>query len=277
MSVPAEAQVLVLGVAGAGKTTLLIQLFGRLQAGEGMLRLRESPRNLARLQTGLTRLNQGLPVQHTPTGDEFVQLLPAEDAAGVPIDLALPDYSGEDLKKVVTERRLPERWRELATSSEHWMLLMRLSQHPQRPDVLSKPLGTLAAEAQRTAKGEDPDQLPLDMWGVELLQMLQYARSEIGMPRPRLSLVMSCWDELDRADATPEKLARERLALLHSYCRAHWPDNAYRVLGLSAQGQPLDENRPAGEYLNNGPERMGWLVLSDGDRDPDLTRLGALG
>jgi len=48
------------------------------------------------------------------------------------------------------------------------------------------------------------------------------------------------------------------------------------VLGLSAQGQPLDEKRPAEEYLNNGPERMGWLVLPDGERDRDLTRLAAL-
>lgn len=274
MSAAANTQVLMLGLAGSGKTTLLIQLFGRLRANSGALRLRESPRNLARLEAGLTRLNQGLPVQHTPTGDEFVQLLPAENPVGAPTDLAVPDYSGEDLRKVVTERRLPERWRELATGSERWVLLMRLSQHPQRPDVLSKPLGTLAVEAQRTTKGEDPDQLPLDMWGVELLQMLQYARGEIG--RPRLSLVLSCWDELEGADVTPEQLARERLALLDSYCRAQWPEDSYRVLGLSAQGQPLDEKRPAEEYLDNGPERMGWLVLPDGERDPDLTRLAAL-
>jgi len=205
VSAAANTQVLMLGLAGSGKTTLLIQLFGRLQANPGALRLRESPRNLTRLQAGLARLNQGLPVQHTPTGDEFVQLLPAENPVGAPTDLAVPDYSGEDLRKVVTERRLPERWRELATGSERWVLLMRLSQHPQRPDVLSKPLGTLVVEAQRTAKGEDPDQLPLDMWGVELLQMLQYARSEIGRPRPRLSLVISCWDELEGADATPPR------------------------------------------------------------------------
>ena len=74
----------------------------------------------------------------------------------------------------------------------------------------------------------------------------------------------------------PEQLARERLALLDSYCRGQWPEDSYRVLGLSAQGQPLDEKRPAEEYLNNGPERMGWLVLPDGERDRDLTRLAAL-
>lgn len=271
-------RVLLLGSAASGKTTLLIQFFGRLKSGRGRLLARGAPDNLARIEAGLMRLNQGLPVEHTPVGDEFMLSLPVQDQSGSAIEIELPDYSGEDLKKVVKERRLPPRWRELARSCDHWILLIRLTQQAQRPDVLNNPVGALAFKAWND-KDSDPDQLPLDMWSVELLQMLRYARTEAGAitTRPRLTLVLSCWDELENAPAqTPPEVVRERLALLGSYCRAHWPDAEYTVIGLSSQGGALDPKRPSDQFIDKGPEQMGWLVLPDGSQDRDLTRIASL-
>jgi hypothetical protein len=276
MSDPARAeQMLVLGVANSGKTTFLIQLFGRLKKGSFALRARGVPRDLARLEAGLARLNQGLPVEHTPSGHEFTQSLPAITRDGRSVDIALPDYSGEDLSKVVRERRLPERWRELARETEHWALLLRLSQQARTPDVLSNPIGELATRAW-TAAETDPDRLPLDIWAVELLQMLLYARAEIGGNRskPLLSIVLSCWDELNiEQGRRPRDVASERLALLDSFCKSQWSAGKYCVFGLSAQGQELDREHASAEFMDSGPERMGWLTLSDGTRDSDLTLL----
>jgi hypothetical protein len=272
------SQVLLLGLADSGKTTYLIQFFGRLKSGSGELRTRGAPRDLSRIEAGLSRLNQGLTVEHTPVGHEFTQILPAQNRLGTPVEIALPDYSGEDLRSVVKTRRLPVRWRELARTAEHWLLLTRLSQQARRPDVLTSPVGVLATKAW-TDKEADPDQLPLDMWGVELLQILWYARAEIGgnRVRPRMTLVLSCWDELDDVEGKlPRDVAHERLALLDSYCSTHWPSDKYRVIGLSSQGTPLDRQRPSEDFVDRGPEHMGWLILPDGSRDPDLTLLAAV-
>jgi hypothetical protein len=117
------------------------------------------------------------------------------------------------------------------------------------------------------------------MWGVELLQILWYVRAEIGANarRLRLTLVLSCWDELENAERSrPDDVARDRLALLDSYCRTRWPPGEYRVIGLSAQGTPLDREHPSDKFIDKGPEQMGWLVLPDGSRDPDLTLLAGL-
>jgi hypothetical protein len=268
----------LLGLADSGKTTLLIQFFGRLKSGQGKLLSRGAPENLARIEAGLMRLNQGLPVEHTPVGAEFTQALPAQSEARLPIEIELPDYSGEDLRRMVQERQLTTRWRELARECDHWILLIRLTQQARRPDVLNNPVGALAMKAWND-KDADPDQLPLDMWAVELLQMLRYARAEIGAvsTRTRLTLVLSCWDELEDTEGqTPSDLARKHLALLDSYCRVHWSEDEYDVIGLSSQGQALDTTRPSEQFIDKGPEQMGWLVLPDGSKEPDLTLIASL-
>lgn len=278
MTSETSERVLLLGLADSGKTTLLIQFFGRLKSGRARLVARGAPDNLTRIEAGLARLNQGLPVEHTPVGDEFTQALPAQTAAGSAIEIELPDYSGEDLKKMVKERRMTQRWRDLAASCSHWVLLIRLAQQVRRPDVLTNPIGAVAMKASNEKDG-DRDQLPVDMWGVELLQMLCYARAEISAVKtpPRLTLALSCWDELEDVDGlTPVAVARERLALLDSYCRAVWPAGAYAVIGLSSQGQTLDTKHPSDEFIDKGPEEMGWLVLADGSCVKDLTLIAGV-
>jgi len=178
------------------------------------------------------------------------------------------------IRRVIVDRKIPERWRSEA-AADRWLLLIRLSNHPELPDVLSRPIGELAHRPLTSAGGDDS--LPVDMWSVELLQALLYWRRQAAVPQPypRLTLVLSCWDELDITDATPAALARERLALLDGYCSATWPSGAFDVVGLSAQGHRLHDDKPSDDYLDHGPQQMGWFVTSDGRQDDDLTALVA--
>lgn len=268
-------RVLVLGGAAAGKTTFLVQLHGRVSAGGGTLRARSAPASLTAIEEGYKRLQQGLAVAHTPHGTNTSLSLAAVDRDGRPIDVTVPDYAGEDLRRLVDERRVQDRWRSQAASGDQWLLLIRLARHPDLPDVLTRPIGELA-RASIDTEDSDPQALPVDMWAVELLQALLHAR-RLDMvqppPLPRLTLVLSCWDELEAPPVTlPADIAGERLALLNSYCRATW-GGLFDVAGLSAQGQPLDENQPADDYLDAGPQQMGWIVTSAGTYDSDLTLL----
>lgn len=266
------SQVLVLGGAAAGKTTFLVQLYGRVKIGRGRLRARGAPSELTPIEDGLRRLQQGVSVKHTAQGTDVALTVPAVGTGGRPVDIIIPDYAGEDLRGMVHQRRIPDRWREAAAAGR-WLLLIRLTKHPELPDVLSRPVGELAS-TPRVPDG-DADALPVDMWAVELLQALRYWREQntkaLGTP-PHLTLVLSCWDELDTA-ATPGEVAQERLALLAAYCRANWPVGRFTVVGLSAQGHALDDTRPADDYLDHGPQDMGWFVNVDGGTDPDLTAL----
>ncbi len=267
-------RILVLGDADAGKTTFLVQLHGRVKAGRGKLTSRAAPESLSAIEAGLQRLQQGLSIRHTAQGTDVTLVLRAVAHNGAAVDILVPDYAGEDLRRVVRERRVPDRWRDLGNSAGRWLLLIRLSRHASLPDVLTRPIGEIARAAHDDPPG-DPTALPVDLWAVELLQALLYARRREMTTQsiPRLTLVLSCWDELsDVADLTPVDLARNRLALLDSYCRATF-GLRYDVVGLSSQGRDLDEDTPAEDFLDQGPQEMGWMVTRNGEVDSDLTRL----
>ena len=120
-------------------------------------------------------------------------------------------------------------------------------------------------------------ELPLDMRLVELLQMLLHergARPRGGVSKPFLSVLLSCWDELDIPDqSSPASVAAERIPLLYSYVRSAWREDAVEFLGLSSQGRSLTTGTPDEDFVDVGPEPHGYVVTGAGDRDPDLTRI----
>lgn len=266
--------VLILGGAGTGKTTLLLQLYGRVSEGDSALKLRSAVESMAAISDGMKRLQSGLPVRHTPHGADAALTLPLRDVSGREFDVTVPDYAGEDLRRVGDALRLPERWRQFATSSDHWVVLIRLSQYPDIPDLVAKPVGELASAGLLPTNEVDPQTLPIDMFTVELLQLLHHGRAQGEPPSAlRVTVALSCWDELELPAGTePRKVVGERLALLDSYCSMTFGDG-YRVVGLSSQGRELKDGEPDGQFIDEGPEAMGWLIDETGAKDADLTDL----
>jgi hypothetical protein len=50
-----------------------------------------------------------------------------------------------------------------------------------------------------------------------------------------------------------------------------WDAKDVEVFGLSAQGRALSRDRVDEEYVDQGPEQFGYVVLGDGNRVSDLT------
>ncbi|MBS2938538.1 hypothetical protein KDN32_12380 [Nocardioides sp. J2M5] len=273
-----SGQVLVLGGPDSGKSTYLLQLYGRVFDGDGQMQLRGAVDSLVAIKDGLARLATGRPAAHTANGTETSLTLPlVENHTGREWDITVPDYAGEDLRRVGDSLRLPDRWRDLAATSDHWVVMVRLSLHPDMPDLVSRPVGELASASAERAAGADVQKLPIDMFLVELLQLLQHGRTQLEVTNDlRVTVALSCWDELGYPDDTmPSQVIRNQLALLDSYCTTTFGPR-YRVLGLSAQGRALTEANPDVEFIDEGPSAMGWLVSEDGARDPDLTKLIAV-
>ena len=262
---------LVLGGFGAGKTTLLVQLFGRMQSAHSQLRVVSAPASLTPVREGLASLAQGRPVSHTPSGVEVIQELSAEALDGNRIDIAIPDYAGEALDAVVDNRRVPEWWRAHCTESSRWLLLIRVERMEYIPDFAS-------ADSQLTASSENSTAtLPLDMRLVELLQILSHERQRLAANtgRPSLAVALSCWDEItpDSSDRVPARVLAERMPLLSAFLETNWDGAGSAVFGLSAQGRKLVDDEPDGEFVDRGPEQMGYLIRPDGSQTEDLTEL----
>jgi hypothetical protein len=106
---------------------------------------------------------------------------------------------------------------------------------------------------------------------VELLQMLLYlAQFHLDRPlrKPRLTILLSCWDELETTEL-PADLLASQLPMLWSFVRSNWASPT--VIGLSALERTLSKTDADQEYAIRGPEEFGYVVLPDGVKSTDIT------
>ena len=262
---------LLIGGPDSGKSTFLVQLYGRLSAGRGHASLTDTPANLRPVRDGLARLSQGLAVSHTSAGTEAVQELTVRRGDGERLRLSIPDYPGEAVDELVDRRRISSHWRRLVAQSASWKLFVRVARIdglPGLPEQQDRPFNVT----------EQPRELPMDIRLVELLQILRHERQRnapFGGTLPDLTVVLSCWDEIpDLAECvTPREILGQQIPLLDSYVVSNWRDARSRVVGLSAQGRPLDTADPDPEFIDRGPQEMGYMIREDGSRTGDISEL----
>lgn len=281
--------ILVIGANDTGKTHFVGQLFGRLRQGGASLRLRSAPSNLSALEEVLERLNEGRTASHT-SSDIYHEIdLPLATEAGSEFNLLFPDYGGEQIKNLVTERATTSDWAMRLRQSEGWLFFIRLSLVNKPEDLWSRPPGNMLDAPHSTKKSEEKEQndgakpeKPLSAATfVELLQaLLSFSGRGIITKRraPVLAIVLSCWDEVEKTEAAavesavpPLEVLRQKLPLLAEFVTANWKEDSLLVYGLSALGKPLRDNVSDEEYLDRGPESFGYVITPGGELAKDLT------
>lgn len=267
-------KILLIGGHNTGKTVFGTQLFGRLRKGSSSLSLRSPPSNLSVFEDALDRLNQGFAPEHTPRSVNENLVLPVETEGGDEIDIEWPDYGGEQIDSILERRRVPSEWQERITKSTGWLLFIRPSLLGDYKDVISRNLGKLvqSREESEGEKVEWCDQARL----IELLQIFLFFRglnASEGACDPVLTVVLSCWDEVETSDQkSPPEFLRERLPLLYTFLSTRWNTEAFSVIGLSALGRALSKDEADTEYVEKGPTNFGYVINPDGEESSDLTR-----
>lgn len=272
-----KPELVLLGGPNSGKTHYAGQLYGRLRNRPGVLRLRSdqgTPPDLSALAEVLHALNEGHTAGHTPTGTSVEVLLPLVDESNRALDLHWPDYGGEQLRAVFDERGVKEEWRQRLVKADGWVLLIRLQAETTFPDALE---GLL-----KSAGGDSSHDLPrksgwdANAYWVELLQLLLHVSGHgtvQRLHRPRLTVLLSCYDELGPSEATPKQRLAEKLPLLAAFIGSVWAPEAVSVWGLSALGRALEEKGQDEAFIDEGPEHQGWVIPSSGGApDADLAK-----
>ena len=100
--------------------------------------------------------------------------------------------------------------------------------------------------------------------------LLYLAQFHLDRPlrKPRLTILLSCWDELETTELPAELLA-SRLPMLWSFVRSNWASPT--VIGLSALERALSKTDADLEYAIRGPEEFGYVVLPNGAKSTDIT------
>lgn len=265
----AQHTILLVGESNVGKTHYGAQFLKRLMVKACALKMFGAPTNLEAFTTALSCLTEGKSTDHTPANTYVESVWPITDEAGRCAELVWPDYGGEQVRNLVTLRRIPAAWRERVLEATDWVLLIRLHSLRSEDDLLSRPLQSITgAEPQGEAGACEPSDQART---IELLQMLLYlAQFYLDRPlrKPRLTILLSCWDELETTEL-PADLLASRLPMLWSFVRSNWTSPT--VIGLSALERALSKTDTDQEYATRGPEEFGYVVLPDGVKSTDIT------
>ena len=263
----AARQLLLIGEQAVGKTHYGAQALKRLLTTDGTLQMRGAASDIEPYEEAMVRLSMGLAATHTPTNRYVESRWPVVTDIGLEAELIWPDYGGEQVLEITRRRCLEPKWVERATASDSWIFMIRSSQTHQADDIFSRPLGGLTPQ-DADAPGPLSDQARL----VELLQFLLYCRSakrDQPLTRPRLTILLSCWDELTNPGRPLEALGRTA-PLLRAFVESNWHPDSLNVLGLSALERALDRETPDMDFARRGPENFGYVVRANGEVSRDL-------
>jgi hypothetical protein len=266
--VAAQHTILLVGESNVGKTHYGAQFLKRLMVKSCALKMTGAPTNLEAFTTALSCLTEGKSTDHTPANIYVESVWPITDKAGRYAELVWPDYGGEQVRNLVTQRQIPAAWRDRVVEATDWVVLIRLHSLRSEDDLFSRPLQSFASVEPQ---GEMTYELSDQARTVELLQMLLYlAQFHLDRPlrKPRLTILLSCWDELETMEL-PADLLASRLPMLWSFVRSNWA--LPTVIGLSALERALSKTDADQEYAIRGPEEFGYVVLPNGLKDTDIT------
>lgn len=265
--------ILILGKPDSGKTTFVIQLYSRLIKNKSSLKLYASVGDLSPIMEARERLANGLEVEPTAS-QKYTELLLPIAVGDKHVDVRYPDSGGEQVKQIVEERAASKVWLQNLRGSDDWILFVRPSQVASIKDLTNTTLDKENAE-RRTAMDSLEFEMSDQSFLIELLQILLHLRgqdSHFLVDSVRLTIVMTCWDEVDTGES-PEDKFRGQLPLMAEFVFSNWGEDRVKVFGLSAQGFSLDTEAARDKYRDNGPENFGFLVLPDGKKSDDLTLL----
>jgi len=271
-----KPEIVLLGGPNSGKTHLAAQLYGRILRSNGRLRRQEQqaiPHDLTLLDEALGCLEEGRSASHTGSDTWGEITLPTIDEHGGQVLLKWPDYAGEKVEQMLRLRSISEAWQNRIAQAEGWAIVIRLS-HERRVD---------ARPAQPRTSPSTSGSVPLmsdEYWDanarwVEFVQILMHVAgmSSTSLQRkPRVAILLSCYDELPESEESPSAKLGSWLPMFYSFMENNWSPEAWSVWGMSALGQKLDSAHPDESFLRDGPELHGWVIAPQGGpRDSDLT------
>ncbi|GAB4023399.1 hypothetical protein GCM10028808_73740 [Spirosoma migulaei] len=263
-------EILIIGPPGSGKTTFLAQLYGRLVGKKGKLQQASAPENIDGIKSAYNRLADGEETESTPSTDNLEVKIPVI-YEGQEFVLHCKDYGGEQVRDLVALMEYDKTWIERAKMNDRWILFIRPSEIEHRFDLSKKGYAVKDQKETKATISGTSDQSQF----IELLQVLLHARGT-GMKdpidTPRLLIALTCWDELN-TDLSPDEIFRQKMPLFANFIVGNWLPGAFNIVGVSAQEFPLKTEEARDKYLDEMPQKFGFLVLDDNPREKDLTRL----
>ena len=260
-------RIMLIGGPDSGKTNYLGRFWQKLSAGNGALSTQAPPADIRYVEEALSHLLLG---EFAPRSDlnleeggrEF-EVAVVHSGSAEPVEIIVPDVSGELWKKAVETTELPAAWMDRMRSSDGALLFVRVhsGQNVEPPDwVASQKLLELVGTGDAGTDYKIPTQVSL----CELLRFLEYTLGTESGARGRVAVVITAWDLLDgeAASASPETYLRKQFPLFAGRLTDTTLD--VRVFGVSILGGDLGDGDFKKKFLDGDMAKAGYAVSLDG-------------
>jgi len=263
--------ILIIGPPNSSKTTFLTQLYGRIQAKKGCIKLSKNPTNIIGIKNAYNRLADGLETEATPASINAEVKIPVKWKENE-LELTFKDYGGEQVRDITKLLEYDKTWESRAKENDRWILFIRPGQIYHHYDLSIT--GYADIDKSKVKEGSH-NELSHQYNFIELIQALLHARGtgiKTAISTPKLVIVMTCWDELNTT-SSPLEILVEKLPLFYNFITTLWKKDSFTILGAAPQEFRLDNTAAKDRYLDELPESFGYIVLENGQIDKDLTRL----
>jgi len=264
---------LIIGKPHSSKTVFIAQFYSRLQKRKSKLSLYKSVDDLTPITAAREALAKGEEPETTPTNKNVNLLLPIQFGKEK-IDLICPDYGGEQINSILSSREVDKRWIDAIKKSNNWIFFIRLNNISKQLDI-----SNITVTAEHTEGGKEDSEVAYSISDqsslIELLQIILHSKEHdyhFKNSNVKLTVVLTCWDELETEDR-PKDVFRKSLPLLLSFIESNWKEEKLKIIGLSAQGFPLDSKENKEKYQIEGSENFGFIIKEDGHKSDDITEL----
>ncbi|ATX80698.1 hypothetical protein Ga0123461_2297 [Mariprofundus aestuarium] len=265
--------ILIIGHPSSGKTTFIAQFLTRVKKRKSSISLIKAPENIKAVADAVKKLSNGEAPTATPAG-ENEELVLSIQVGEKSIDLVCPDYGGEQVSDMTELMTIDDHWKKLLNNSDRWVLFIRAHTIMPRYDLSRNSYEKIDNEKHTSLRSPG---LSEQSKFIELLQSMLHIKN-IGLKHPismpTISIVLTCWDELE-TNETPAQVLQDKLPMLLHFVETVWEKDSFEIFGLSAQEFPLNTIEAKDKYLDDLPESFGYVVDQNGAKDKDITKLVA--
>lgn len=276
-----NTQILIIGKPHSTKTTFLTQFYAKLVTKKSCMTLSKPSENITAIKEAYDLLANGDETTPSPS-DRSVGLNLAIDHNGNQFDLYCPDYGGEQINSIIVNRVIDEKWQKAITESDNWILFIRPTNLITGHDLSNK---TIDASSLENKSNNEAEYVISDQSAfIELLQILLHSKgndSHIKNNTVKLTIALTCWDEIENPDETegitkketPKEKLNQYLPLLLNFIETNWESDKINITGISPQGFRLTSKENKEKYQINGNESYGYLIRPNGEKSDDITEL----
>lgn len=261
--------IVLVGGPDSGKTNYLARLWEALRSREGALVAPDVPGDISYVEEALGHLLQG---KFAPRSDKnfeestksfSVPVIPAREPDALPIQVVVPDVTGELWKDAVETCELPSQWMENLRAAFGALLFVRIGSNQ-----IIEPLDWVTAAdllrmpTMQAANRDDTREIPTQVLLCELLRFLEHGlAAELDGVKPRVAILVTAWDRLDaqRAAQGPMRYLAAEFPLLAGRL-ADISELSVQVFGVSVVGGDFVDEAFMQHFFDKELKDSGYVV-----------------